>query len=131
MTRNKKISYVSGVVIYRNTIKKIIHRLMITTLLTCTASAYGMEIPCHVIDKDGKPNGDTIVVTPYKKMAEIIMSENNRIIVPYYGDADGSGWEYQNEKWDVIIGKPSPSRISVVVFESNNGFGCGGYIDLQ
>ncbi len=107
------------------------NRLIIFLFLLCTGSAYGMDLPCHVIGENGKPTGDVIIITPYKKQAGISIGANHIIFVPYYGNADGAGVEYQNNRWDIIIGKSSPTRLSFVVLDSKKKFGCGGYIDIK
>ncbi|EFB73118.1 hypothetical protein PROVRUST_05917 [Providencia rustigianii DSM 4541] len=102
----------------------------ISLIYSLSSYAYGFEIPCRLVGDDGKPNGKISMVIPYKDRAEIITPNNTRIVVPYYGDADGAGWEYQNERWVVLIGKSSESRISVMAAGSKNDFICGGFLDL-
>lgn len=107
------------------------NKLAIMFLLLCAGSAFAMNIPLHCVGKDGKPNGDEIVITPYKDHAEISIGANDAIVVPYYGNADGSGWEYQNEHWDIIMGKSSPNQLSVMAFETGGKHACGGKVEIS
>ncbi len=100
-------------------------------LLLFVSTAYGVSIPCFIIGEDGKPSGKSVVITPYKEYVEISFNANNKVIVPYYGNADGAGWEYIDSRWDVLVGKSSPSVLSVVVFDSANEFSCDGRMGLK
>lgn len=104
---------------------------MIPLLLLCAGSASAMNIPLHCVGKDGKPNGGEIFITPFKDHAEIRIGANDAIVIPYYGNADGGGWEYQDERWDVIMGKSSPTQLSVMAFETGGKHACGSKIDIS
>lgn len=96
--------------------------------MLCATSVSAMNIPCSVIDSNGKSTGTTIFITPYHDRVEVNLGAKQVITVPYIGDANGAGWEYRDARWDVIMGKTSPTKLSVMVFDARNQYGCGGYI---